>query len=67
MNVDPGCKGGVTRWEEGRALVFANAGSCTGRVDTTVRLSLGAAAVVSFLAAVLTEIYLCGVCSCQKY
>ena len=40
MNVDPGCKGGVTRWEEGRALVFANAGTCTGRIDTTVRLSL---------------------------
>jgi hypothetical protein len=27
----------------------------------------GAAIVVSFLAAVLTAIYLCGVCSCQKY
>jgi hypothetical protein len=26
----------------------------------------GAAAVASFLAAVLTEIYLCGVCSCQE-
>jgi hypothetical protein len=35
-----GCKGGVTRWEEGRALVFANAGTCHGRIDTTVRLSL---------------------------
>jgi|EP01046_Picozoa_sp_COSAG06_P049724 hypothetical protein len=35
-----GCKGGVTRWEGGRALVFANAGTCHGRVDTTVRLSL---------------------------
>jgi UDP-3-O-[3-hydroxymyristoyl] glucosamine N-acyltransferase len=27
---------------------------------------VGAAAVASFLAAVLTEIYLCGVCSCQQ-
>ena len=27
----------------------------------------GAAVVVSFLAADLTDIYLCGVCSCQKY
>jgi hypothetical protein len=26
----------------------------------------GAAAVASFLAAVLTEIYLCGICSCQE-
>jgi hypothetical protein len=26
----------------------------------------GAAAVVSFLAAVLTEIYLCNLCSCQE-
>jgi hypothetical protein len=28
---------------------------------------VGAAAVASFLAAVLTEIYLCGICSCQTY
>jgi hypothetical protein len=27
----------------------------------------GAAAVASLCAAVLTEIYLCNVCSCQKY
>jgi hypothetical protein len=27
---------------------------------------LGAASVVSFLAAVLAEIYLCNVCSCQE-
>ena len=40
MNQDPGCKGGITRWEAGRALVFANAGTCHGRIDTTVRLSL---------------------------
>ncbi len=33
-------KGGVTRWLAGKALVFANAGTCHGRVDTTVRLSL---------------------------
>lgn len=33
-------KGGVTRWLGGQALVFANAGTCHGRVDTTVRLSL---------------------------
>eukprot|EP01047_Picozoa_sp_COSAG01_P075028 COSAG01_NODE_12725_length_1693_cov_2.590966_1_plen_470_part_01 len=41
MNEDPGCKGGITRWEGGRALVFANAGTCeAARIDTTVRLSL---------------------------
>ena len=40
QNEDPGCKGGITRWESGRALVFANAGTCHGRIDTTVRLSL---------------------------
>jgi ATP-dependent RNA helicase RhlE len=34
------------------------------RVGRTARA--GAAAVVSFLAAVLTEIYLCNVCSCQE-
>ena len=34
------------------------------RVGRTARA--GAAAVVSFLAAFLTEIYLCNVCSCQE-
>jgi hypothetical protein len=33
---------------------------------TREALDAGAAAVVSFLAAVLTEIYLCDVCSCQE-
>ena len=41
MNEDPGCKGGITRWEAGRALIFANAGTCAAaRIDTTVRISL---------------------------
>jgi hypothetical protein len=31
-----------------------------------LRGAVGAAAVASFLAAVLTEIYLCDACSCQK-
>ena len=36
---DPDCKGGITRWEKGRALVLSHSDSCTGRVNTTVRLS----------------------------
>ena len=37
---DPDCKGGVARWEAGRALVLTHADSCTARANTTVRLSL---------------------------
>jgi len=36
---DPDCKGGVTRWESGRALVMTHADSCTARANTTLRLS----------------------------
>eukprot|EP01044_Picomonas_judraskeda_P013251 COSAG03_NODE_1981_length_3263_cov_4.269595_2_plen_611_part_00 len=36
---DPDCKGGVTRWNRGRALVLTHADSCTARANTTVRLS----------------------------
>ena len=38
-HVQPDCKGGVTRWESGRALVLSHSDSCTGRVNETVRLS----------------------------
>jgi ubiquitin-activating enzyme E1 C len=34
--------------------------------DPTLQLKVRAAAVASCLAAVLTEIYLCGICSCQE-
>ena len=37
--MQPDCKGGVTRWESGRALVLSHSDSCTGRVNETVRLS----------------------------
>eukprot|EP01052_Picozoa_sp_SAG31_P031039 SAG31_NODE_3248_length_4493_cov_1.923760_1_plen_565_part_00 len=36
---DPDCKGGITRWEKGRALVLSHADSCSSRVNTTARLS----------------------------
>ena len=36
---DPDCKGGITRWVSGRALVLSHSDSCTARVNTTVRLS----------------------------
>jgi pyrroline-5-carboxylate reductase len=35
-------------------------------VPRQMLLGFGAAAVASFLAAVMTEIYLCDVCSCQE-
>eukprot|EP01047_Picozoa_sp_COSAG01_P048128 COSAG01_NODE_4660_length_4842_cov_22.777567_8_plen_70_part_00 len=38
----------------------------TGLFPELSSLSLGAAAVASCLAAVLSEIYLCNVCSCQE-
>ena len=38
-HAQPDCKGGVTRWESGRALVLSHSDSCTGRVNETVRLS----------------------------
>jgi hypothetical protein len=41
-------------------------GAARARVVAGARAACGAAAVASFLAAVLTEIYLCGVCSCQE-
>jgi|EP01047_Picozoa_sp_COSAG01_P037655 hypothetical protein len=36
---DPGCKGGLTTWAKGGALVLANSASQTKRVNVTVRLS----------------------------
>lgn len=37
---DPDCKGGITRWPAGRALVLTHADSCTARANMTVRLSV---------------------------
>jgi hypothetical protein len=37
-----------------------------GVVGLAWGITVGAAAVASFVAAVLTEMYLCGVCSCQE-
>jgi hypothetical protein len=42
-------------------------GSTVAGIQLTENYHSGAAAVGSILAAVLTEIYLCDVCSCQKY
>jgi hypothetical protein len=36
---DPDCKGGVTRWVGGQAIVLTHADSCNARANTTVRLS----------------------------
>jgi hypothetical protein len=47
-------------------LSARDAGTATFHIASRTPRGIGAAAVASFLAAVLTEIYLCSVCSCQE-
>ena len=61
-----------TQGEVGDAFYILVRGSVTVVIDGRLRRTLGrgscfgaAAAVASFLAAVLTEMYLCDVCSCH--
>jgi hypothetical protein len=51
---------------EGTLSVFKNGVRLGVAVGSGLRVEQGAAAVASFLAAVLTAIYLCNVCSCQN-
>jgi hypothetical protein len=36
---DPGCKGGVARWQQGRGLLFVNDATVLGRFNVTLRVS----------------------------
>eukprot|EP01047_Picozoa_sp_COSAG01_P009687 COSAG01_NODE_401_length_17529_cov_47.865806_3_plen_341_part_00 len=57
----------VSWWGPVYAFLLADPAAWAGGTLFTCPATEGAAAVASFWAAVLTEIYLCNVCSCQKH
>jgi hypothetical protein len=76
MIVNPACAGGGAGGEtldelEGYARsmfagVVASPTGATAKQSHVVGPGAGAASVASFVASVLTEMYLCNVCSCQR-